>query len=219
MQQLGGFTASPSDYKSACHFLPPYLQLAPSTISDEIQPMRWNPKSVVVLPLFVLLAGLAYGQSYVLFKSDVGCTDSIPLSDVFMRLQVDTLDKEIGWLEWEVAGHVPCENWQPEAEIRNVSIRNDGFPIYLIQGTLYFKCKCGFARDEIFSFPDGSDSTSRLNHIQSIGSTQRRLSQIRVWAKYFDAETKTVVDGPLDVRVEAVIDPKDVDALILDRMW
>ena len=220
MQQLGGFTASPSDYKSACHFLPPYLQLAPSTISDEIQPMRWNPKSVVVLPLFVLLAGLAYGQSYVLFKSDVGCTDSIPLSDVFMRLQVDTLDKEIGWLEWELKGYVPCENWQPEAEIRNVSIRNDGFPIYLSGGALHFKCKCGTRwRDEIFSLPHGSDSTILLNRIRSICSTQRRRSQIRVWAKYFDAETKTVVDGPLDVRVEAVIDPKDVDALILDRMW
>ena len=202
-----------------CHFLPPNLQLAQSTILDEIQPMRWNPKAVVVLPLLVMLATFAYGQSYVLFKSDVGCMDSIPLSDAVMRLQVDTLGKQIGWLEWEVAGHVPCENWQPEAEIRNVSIRNDGFPIYLSQGALHFKCKCGFARDEIFSFPDGSDSTSLLNHIQSIGSTQRRLSQIRVWAKYFDEATKTVVEGPFDMRVEAVIDPKDIDALILDRMW
>ncbi len=182
--------------------------------------MRWNPKAVVVLPMLVLLATLAYGQSYVLFKSDVGCTDSIPLSDVFMRLQVDTLGKQIGWLEWEVAGHVPCENWQPEAEIRNVSIRNDGFPIYLSQGSLHFKCKSGYMGGaEIFSLPDCSDSTSLLNHIQSIGSTQRRRSQIFVWAKYFDDATQTVVDGPLDVRVEAVIDPKDVDALILNRMW
>jgi hypothetical protein len=182
--------------------------------------MRWNPKAVVVLPMLVLVAALAYGQSYVLFKSDVGCTDSIALSDVFMRLQVDTLDKEIGWLEWELKGYVPCENWLAEAQTRDCSIRNDGFPIYLSQGALHFKCKCGTRwRDEIFSLPHGSDSTILLNRIQSIGSTQRRRSQIFVWAKYFDEATKTVVDGPLDVRVEAVIDPKDVDALILDRMW
>jgi hypothetical protein len=164
--------------------------------------MRWNPKAVVVLPLLVLLAAFGYGQSYVLFKSDVGCTDSIPLSDVFMRLQVDTLDKEIGWLEWELKGYVPCENWQPEAEIRNVSIRNDGFPIYPSQGALRFHCKCGYMlKDEIFSLPHGSDSTSLVNRIQSSINTQRRRSQIFVWAKYFDEATKTVVDGPFNLYV------------------
>jgi hypothetical protein len=182
--------------------------------------MRWNPKAVVVLHLFVLLAAFAYGQSYVLFKSDVGCMDSIPLSDAVMRLQVDTLGKQIGWLEWEVPGHVPCENWQPEAEIRNVSIRNDGFPIYLHQGALRFRCKSGYMGGaEIFSNPHGSDSTSLLLRIQSTGKPLKRSSYVIVWAKYFDEKTKTVVEGPFNMRVEAVIDPKDIDALDLKRMW
>jgi hypothetical protein len=162
---------------------------------------------------------MAFGQSYVLLQSEIGCRDSIPLCDAHLSLRVDTVDMQFGLLVWELDVSVLC-GAIPGLDIQNTTIRNDGFPIYLDErNKIQFLCKCGYGLYKLFPLRVGFYRESLLDLVRAQTQPLWRESQFRVIGKYFDPTKKEVVNGMFEVKVKAVIDPKDIDALDFDRLW